>query len=270
MSRFQKIVVALLVLILMFSIVSAAPNMKQITAFINDSLKVTLDGQPFVAKDAKGNEVKPIVYNGSTYLPVRAVAEVTGLTVNYNNQTSTVELSSVKVQDTAQPQQSTVLPASGWKGDPSLTRVQNLTFLNANTTTNAIEDKQIKETFKRAFGLVLNSSLNPESPAPELFISDSEQIEIMYLMSELQIMAKSFGFNVILNDDIEIISLGYTSENYILADKDLNKRNEYSAVVIKASTLTTSVSEKVTSTEYFYLVRDNKDNLLKFYTVCEF
>lgn len=63
------------------------------------NIKITLDGSAIEAKDASGNNVEPFIMDGSTYLPVRSVANALGLGVNWNNATSTVELSSVNKVD---------------------------------------------------------------------------------------------------------------------------------------------------------------------------
>lgn len=55
-------------------------------------IKITIDGAAATPKDAKGNAVEPFIYNGSTYLPVRAVAGLVGYDVSWVDSTSTVVL----------------------------------------------------------------------------------------------------------------------------------------------------------------------------------
>lgn len=45
---------------------------------------VLVNGEEFKPKDAKGNDVLVFVYNGTTYAPLRALAEAYGLEVSYN------------------------------------------------------------------------------------------------------------------------------------------------------------------------------------------
>ncbi len=56
---------------------SAAPAM---AADIN----ITINGEEFVAKDADEDVVEPFIENGSTYLPVRAMGEAVGMTVEFD------------------------------------------------------------------------------------------------------------------------------------------------------------------------------------------
>ena len=51
-------------------------------------ITVTLDGTVQSLKDASGKPVCPIAYNGTNYLPLRAVAELSGMTVKYQGKDS--------------------------------------------------------------------------------------------------------------------------------------------------------------------------------------
>jgi len=70
----------------------AATNMEEVTAYLNDQIKVEVNGNPATLQTANGTKVTPLTYNGTTYLPVRATAELMGANVVYNAATSTVQL----------------------------------------------------------------------------------------------------------------------------------------------------------------------------------
>lgn len=68
---------------------------KQITEIISviyDDIKIVIDGKEYTPKDANGNVVEPFIYNGSTYLPVRGIANAFDVDVNWDEATDTVEL----------------------------------------------------------------------------------------------------------------------------------------------------------------------------------
>lgn len=67
----------------------AASVVKQIEAYYND-IKIVVDGNLITPKDANGNIVEPFIYNGTTYLPVRAIANALGQSVSWDGKTSTV------------------------------------------------------------------------------------------------------------------------------------------------------------------------------------
>lgn len=45
-------------------------------------IKLVVDGTEVSLKDGAGNSIEPFLYNGTTYLPVRAVGEAMGKEVN--------------------------------------------------------------------------------------------------------------------------------------------------------------------------------------------
>lgn len=49
-----------------------------------DPINIQIDGEIFQPKDAGGNDVPVFVYNGTTYAPLRALAEAYGLEVGYD------------------------------------------------------------------------------------------------------------------------------------------------------------------------------------------
>lgn len=53
-------------------------------------IKLVIDGQEVTPKDASGNVVEPFTSNGTTYLPVRAVANALGKSVTWDGNTNTV------------------------------------------------------------------------------------------------------------------------------------------------------------------------------------
>lgn len=57
-------------------------------------IKITLDGTEIIPKDANGNVVEPFAIEGTTYLPVRGIANALGLGVSWDGATQTVVLSS--------------------------------------------------------------------------------------------------------------------------------------------------------------------------------
>lgn len=96
------------VLILGLCNTAFASTVRQLNATYND-IKIKLNGDVITPKDAGGNTVEPFIVNGTTYLPIRAIAEALGLTVDWDGTTQTVIMSaSSTAQSSTQP--STVKP----------------------------------------------------------------------------------------------------------------------------------------------------------------
>lgn len=68
-----------------------APIVKSIKATYTGT-KITLDGELITPKDANGKTVEPFAVSGTTYLPIRAVANALGLDVEWEQATKTVRL----------------------------------------------------------------------------------------------------------------------------------------------------------------------------------
>lgn len=71
----------------------AAGVAQRIQAELRPDFKIVIDGTTRTFKNAQGETVSPILYNGSTYLPLRAIGELMGKTVNWDENTLTVTLS---------------------------------------------------------------------------------------------------------------------------------------------------------------------------------
>lgn len=67
----------------------------QRTIQVEDGVGISINGAKFTPRDVNGKEVPVFLYNGTTYAPVRALCEATGMEVSYNSTTDTVELTSM-------------------------------------------------------------------------------------------------------------------------------------------------------------------------------
>ncbi|UKS29936.1 copper amine oxidase N-terminal domain-containing protein [Paenibacillus sp. HWE-109] len=74
--------------------VSASTTLKEITAYLDNGIRLIVNGVPFNAKDEKGKVLTPINYEGNTYLPLRSVVEATGLNVKWDDSTRTATIGS--------------------------------------------------------------------------------------------------------------------------------------------------------------------------------
>jgi len=62
----------------------AASALEEVKAYLNHEITFVLNGASWQPKDANGNNVMPITYNGSTYVPLRAVSQALGAAVDYD------------------------------------------------------------------------------------------------------------------------------------------------------------------------------------------
>lgn len=91
--------IVLLATVMLFAFAAGAvagPAVQDITASLANDIKITLNGDAWTPMD-NGTAMAPIIYNGRTYLPVRAVGEAVGLPVDWDEATRTVVLGEAAV-----------------------------------------------------------------------------------------------------------------------------------------------------------------------------
>ena len=104
---------------------NAADTLKEISAYLNYGITIKYKGEVQNLTDAGGNRVYPISYNGTTYLPVRAVSNMLGIGVDWDGATQTVLLgktgATVNLMETYKPYtsyQSVSRVISDWHDGP--------------------------------------------------------------------------------------------------------------------------------------------------------
>ncbi len=61
---------------------------------VNTGIKISVDGKEFVPVDSEGVPVEVFLYSGTTYLPIRAISNLFGLGIEWDNDTKSVYLGS--------------------------------------------------------------------------------------------------------------------------------------------------------------------------------
>ena len=100
-SMFKGYVLGLLTALLVSMMVVpgfAATVAKTITVYTGITLYY--DGVKVEPKDANGKAVEPLLYNGTTYLPVRAVSGLFGEDINWDGKTQSVYIGDIPVNKT--------------------------------------------------------------------------------------------------------------------------------------------------------------------------
>ena len=79
----------------------AAASAATVSATVSPDITVKVDGQTQTFFTVSGTQVHPILYNGTTYLPVRAIGALMNKNVNWDQSTLTVTLSGTRTTSAA-------------------------------------------------------------------------------------------------------------------------------------------------------------------------
>jgi hypothetical protein len=125
--------------------VSASTTLKEITAYLDNGIHLVVNGLQFTAKDTDGKVLTPINYEGNTYLPLRSVAEATGLDVKWDDATRTARLGDFSKNLDNTQSSDLVLKSKDNKFQITLPNVWNkypqITQLNPTFSFGAIHNK---------------------------------------------------------------------------------------------------------------------------------
>lgn len=72
--------------------VSAMAATASRTIQVEEGVGISLNGATFIPRDVNGKEVSVFLYDGTTYVPLRAISEAMGVDVSYDSATKTAVL----------------------------------------------------------------------------------------------------------------------------------------------------------------------------------
>ena len=117
-------VAGLLLMFLLSGITALASTRTQTINVTFRGIRIVINDETVTPRDAAGNVVEPFIWEGTTYLPLRAVADAMGLTPSWDGSTSTVYLvdsnapSDVREPATVVEDTNTIVGTWYWFGIP--------------------------------------------------------------------------------------------------------------------------------------------------------
>lgn len=95
LSKLSLIVTGVLITSLVtVSSVWAYNALRKVDATANDNIKIYYDGQLKSFTEEDGSKISPVIINGRTYLPLRAIADLVGIGIEWDGATQSIKLSS--------------------------------------------------------------------------------------------------------------------------------------------------------------------------------
>lgn len=92
MKRSRKILLTLILLVTVSASLSASSLIREITGKENKGISVTFNGVKQTLKDGHGNVIYPVIIDGSSYLPVKAITEMAGCEIAWDGATKTIAI----------------------------------------------------------------------------------------------------------------------------------------------------------------------------------
>lgn len=100
----QKIIMVTLLtgILLMSTGVYAGANIEEVKGYINHSISFKLNNEKWVAKDSDGKELHALIYEGSSYVPLKAIGKAVGADVSWDGATNIISINTTnKVNENA-------------------------------------------------------------------------------------------------------------------------------------------------------------------------
>lgn len=94
--RLASLVMTLMLLTGILTVGASAASTTTVTGTLRPDVTIVVDGAERTFYNVQGKEVHPVLYNGTHYLPLRAIGELMGKNVNWDQSTLTVTLSGTR------------------------------------------------------------------------------------------------------------------------------------------------------------------------------
>ncbi|MEO2202174.1 copper amine oxidase N-terminal domain-containing protein [Paenibacillus pabuli] len=230
--------------------VMAAPSIEKITAYLNKEININIDGRIYVPKDQNNEIIDPIIYNNSTYLPLRSVAEALNIQVDWDGATQTVDLWT-EAGSASRPTEDTTSSGGSNTTTPAVT---------LNDDSNAvIKDGMSSYTFDKAFATVhalalKNNELNDTTKLKRFVFQASKEY---WNQSPTKFgLAHKTLYNTDALDQVMLHHALYEKESFNgLLSLDVELKDDFSNFGYNVYTVTGTAVKSIDGGQNFYKVR---------------
>ncbi|WP_219638612.1 stalk domain-containing protein [Cohnella sp. CFH 77786] len=153
--------------------VVGAGNLTEVKAYLNTGIKVMLYGKRFEpVEPGSGTKLVPITYRGSTYLPMRAVAEAAGMKVTWDANTQTAYLGEAEGDIAAEINYIKASPEFTYNGDKTY-RLASRTPDELKTAAGTVFDFGYVTGGYRSVNLQVNANFECDKFKAKFYAADS-------------------------------------------------------------------------------------------------
>ena len=202
----KKIYALLLICVMLVSFCAGAVavgNLEEIKALLNYGITVKYNGDVQTMYDAQGTRVYPITYNGTTYVPIRAVSNMLGIAVDWDGANNTVLLGE---NSKSRPEANKVLQRGVVNGKTYENSFLGLGFKVPDSWEYA-SDEEIEQIVGAYTGEDLQKSLEENGGYCDVFALDAlEGTNINIMIEKKTELQKSMDFEEVYLNTITNLS----------------------------------------------------------------
>lgn len=243
---FKKITAMLMVIVLSAGVGYAAGNGKSITVYYDTIKKIMIDNQ-----DKTPTDVKPFIYEGTTYVPLRYISEQLGKPVYFDNTTQIIYIGSRPKTANIQKKDLFSLSSDGIF-NPSVYRYNNsiLPMDNLNLDTQFSYTANYKMTYKI-------SSLEYEEKTRGLNtkVYNGETAYLYKINKEYDALTGMVGYDGTMNPKIYPCTINIVVDDVVRQQIKLNSTHTKEAI---NANLTGGMNFKIQMLVDNYVKIDNK------------
>ena len=245
----RKLLSLFICLIMLFALATPIFAVQSQTVTV-DPINVMVGGKVFLPTDVNGNNVPVFVCNGTTYAPLRALAEAYGLTVGYNAEKRLATVDGTPSGD-----------FSGTKGTAqALTKRTSLSVTSVNIEVNGAVFQPKDATGKPVSVFVYNGT----TYAPLRALAEAYGLTVGYdqvkrLATVDFVVTNSLSFDAVLADIntdkkalIENKGAFASFSTWLKADKNILTQEEINALQAHSNTQTVSHAQAVADIELYF------------------
>lgn len=198
MKRFKDFIFGFVVCLLLFVLVIPAVAAGINATLVYNNIKITLDGKQADPKDANGKTVEPFIIDGTVYLPVRAVSEILGFNVDWDDVNKTVILFTTEAAASILYDRTKPAPVG-------ITQKININNLNTYTATITITELLRGDA---AWAKIQEANMYNDKPeAGKEYILAKIKLTASNVTDDKTISLSSFSFTVFSADNTEYTSM---------------------------------------------------------------
>lgn len=201
----KHISILMIVLLLSMSLITfGADTFMKIQATMAGDMKFLVDGKSWTPKDVDGSALTPLLYNGRTYLPVKALLEEKGVTIGYEADTKTVliDYSTFEKMDDSSPVLIEDVIMGTGSGAGKATFKEFTITKNTDLRTNTFPREIVYN-----FALADNAVIMVDGKPVDMTISDLAKSGMKWTMGDMI----KLGHDTALGDTISSVELTTTS-----------------------------------------------------------